>query len=243
MSDTETVPDVQEQSVADPEGTNETAPAEQPKAPKIDPTHACLCSTYELVDRKDADTVFNTGCTQTTKSVFAQGHDARLVSFLVEGFMDGYGIRQLIEGKYVQHATPADAAGVASAKLRAKAEAATQNATDRQSVKDAKNQEREEAKAKKAAEKAERDAKKAEEKAAKAAEKANAPKAVGAEVVAGTSEGDQTALAEGQTKIKVGRWEYNATIDDAGNATYLDGAGATQTVERDGYRLLETAQA
>lgn len=235
MSDTE----VQGQSVADPEGTNAGETQTEEKAPKVDPTHACLCSTYELVDRKDPDSLFSTGCSQTTKSQFAQGHDAKLVSFLVEGFMDGYAIRQLVDGKYVSRVTPEEAARVASTKLGDKAAAATQNATDRQAVKDARAKEREAAKAKKAEEKAARDAKKAEEKATKA----NEPKAVGAEVIAGSSEGDQSTPAEGQVKIKVGRWEYNATIDGEGNASYVDGSGAAQTVERDGYRLLETVQA
>lgn len=235
--------DAQEQSVADPEGTNETQTEKPAAEPKPDPTHACLCSTYELVDRKDPDTVFSTGCNQTTKSTFAQGHDARLVSFLVEGHMDGYQIRQLVGGRYVVRDTPADAAGIASDKLRAKAEAATQNAADRQAVKTEKAAVRQAARDAKAKEKAEKEAAAAAKKAEAAAAKTANPKAVGAEVVAGSAEGDQTPLDEGQIKIKVGRWEYNATIDDEGNATYVDGAGATQIVERDGYRLLETAQA
>lgn len=193
----------------------------------------CACQTFELVGKDDPDEVFKTDCGRTTKSVFAQGHDARLVSFLVDGYMDGYALRRVVNSTASSYATPADAAGTVSEALRNKAATATVNAQAKAAAKAAKAKERADAKQAKQAEKA----KAAADKAAKKAEKAG-PKATGAEVVAGSAEGDTTPLADGQTKIKVGRWEYNATIDEDGNATYTDGSGEEHVIERDGYRVL-----
>lgn len=208
------------------------APAEEKAAPKGKQPHDCLCQSYEVADPKDADSVFTTGCEQTTKSVFAQGHDARLVSFLVDGHFDGYQLRQIIDGKTTVYAVPADAVAHVSEPLRLKAEKATDNRTARDKAK---------ADAKEAREAKKAEAKAAKEKAAAekaAAKEANAPKATGAEVVAGSTEGDQTPLAEGEVKIKVGRWEYNATIDDEGNAHYVDGSGEEQVRAPGVFQLL-----
>ncbi len=117
-----------------PTETNETAPVvdeagavEQTKparTPKVKPEpHRCLCASFELANLatlgKGADEErFATGCQATTASTFAQGHDARLVSFLVSGHLDGYAIRQATpEGTFVVHTTPEDAAKVASPAL------------------------------------------------------------------------------------------------------------------------------
>lgn len=239
MTDTET----QEQSVADPEGTNEgeaTQTAEKP--PKVvKQPHACYCSTFEVGNYEDGneEDVFTTGCNQTTKGTFAQGHDARLVSFLVDGYLDGYKLRQVVGNKATMFATPAEAARTASDALAEKAAKATANGEAKAKA----AQERKDAKEKLKAEKAEAKAKAAEEKAkAKEAAKAAGPKATGAEVVAGSTEGDPADAPEGTTKIKVGRWEYDATIDpETEVATYVDGKGERVEVERDGYRVLTPA--
>lgn len=215
------------------EQTEETeAPAEEKAAPKGKQPHDCLCQSYEVADPKDADSVFTTGCEQTTKSVFAQGHDARLVSFLVDGHFDGYQLRQIVDGKTTVYAVPADAVAHVSAPLKAKAEKATDNRTARNQAKADAAADREKKKAEKKAAKEKAAAEKA------AAKEANAPKATGAEVVAGSTEGDQTPLAEGEVKIKVGRWEYNATIDDEGNAHYVDGSGEEQVRAPGVFQLL-----
>jgi len=222
--------DVQEQSVADPEGTNEIATPEKPaKEPRA--AHSCLCGHFE-VRGKTEDEVFSTGCEQTTFSTFAQGHDARLVSFLVDGHFDGYSLWFVKDGER-KFDTPAGAAAMASDALRDKAVKATANRQTRVEAKNAREQARADAKAA-------REAAKQARAAEKAAAKAEGPKTTGGEVAAGSAEGDGTPLAEGQVKIKVGRWEYNATIDDEGNATYVDGKGDEHIVERDGYRLLES---
>lgn len=219
--------------------TDTEAPAE--KAPKkIKEKHDCLCASFEVVDPQDPqNSIFSTGCDQQTYGTFAQGHDARLVSFLVDGIKDGYYIQQLKDGQPVRFNTPAEAVAQASDALRGKAEKATENMRAKLAAK-------QELASKKAEAKANREAlaaKKKAEKEAAAAAKAKGPKQTGAEVVAGSGEGDGTPLAEGQVKIKVGRFEYNAMVDEDGTATYVDGAGATQTVERDGYRLLEPVTA
>jgi hypothetical protein len=206
----------------------QAAPTEAPaeaKAPKGKQPHDCLCQSFEVADPKDEDSVFTTGCEQTTKSVFAQGHDARLVSFLVDGHFDGYAIRQVVDGVAQTFPTPADAVAKVSTPLRDKALKATENREARDKAKKDAADARE---AKKAEAKAAKEKAAADKAAAKEAAKTDGPKATGAEVVAGSEEGDTTPLAEGEVKIKVGRWTYNATIDDEGNANYTDGSGEAQ---------------
>jgi hypothetical protein len=216
-----------------------TENTEAAPAPKIvTQPHPCLCQAYRLVDPADADGVFATDCSLTTKATFAQGHDARLVAFLVDGHFDGYEIRATLNGVETVFLSPGEAVADVSAKLQGKAEKATQNRADRDAKKKNAEAERE---AKRAAKKAETEAAKAEKKAAAEQAKAEKKAAKQAEVVAGSREGEPMPLADGQVAIKVGRFEYAATIDDEGNATYIDGAGSEQTVERDGYRTLAPA--
>lgn len=228
--------------------TDTTAPEAAPEtAPKVDKNVAkpCFCGYFEVgnfdPDVKDEDAeIFTTGCSQTTKRTFAQGHDARLISFLVDGYFDGYDLRLVENGVAVTFGTPAEAAARASDALRIKAEKATETRSIKKAAIDQRKQEREAKKVAtaeaKAAAKVEREAKAEQAKADKEAAKAAKPQA---EVVAGSQEGDAPELPEGVTKIKVGRWEYNAFIDaDTGAATFVDGKGDEQTVERDGYRLL-----
>lgn len=224
MSDTQVVEPEQAETEETPKPTKKAA---EP--------HACYCQTYEVYDPKDAESVFATGCEQNTKATFAQGHDARLVSFLVDGHFDGYKIRQIHGDQPVEHDTPADAVNHVSVPLAEKANKATLNrkakidgAAERAANRDKLRLERQ------AKKEADKKAKQAEKEAAKA----DGPKATGAEVVAGSQTGDLPELPEGHARIKVGKFEYTAAIDDEGNATYVDGAGDEQVVNRDGYRLL-----
>lgn len=210
----------------------ESAAIPEPKVskPRVRAVHQCLCQSYEVYDPTDESAVFATGCVQTTGSTFAQGHDARLVSFLVTGVADGYKIRQLVTGEdgkteTVDHDTPADAVLQASVKLAEKANKATLNA---------------QAKVAGAAErKAAREKAKADRIAAKAKAKADAKPA---EVTAGPGSevpvGDQTPLGDGEVRIKVGRWEYNAQLDEDQNATYTDGKGAVKTAVLGSYEVV-----
>lgn len=229
MTDTATAP---EQAEAAPTEGKPTKVAKQPRP--------CYCQSFELVDPEDTDTTFTTGCEQTTLSTFAQGHDARLVSFLVDGYLDKYQIHGLSGGKTVLYATPAEAAATASDALRDKAEKATANKVAKRNAVQERKDAREALKAKKAEEK---EAAKAAKQAEKDA-KANAPKATGAEVVSGSATGDVAPLAEGQVRIKVGRWEYVATQNADGGVTFTNGKGEVETREQgDGYQVLETYQA
>lgn len=213
-----------------------TATEEKPaKAPKVvaEPKR-CACADFEVGDGTD-DGTYTTGCEQTTGRTFAQGHDARLVSFLVDAEWDGYPIRKLVEGAQPTSFTGAEAAaGSISEALRQKAAKALANRQAKREEADKKKAEREAAKAQKAQEKeAAKAAKAAEKEAAKAAkvDEAPAPKDVPVKV-------EEHA---GPARIKVGRREFDAMIGEDGSAVYTDGSGAEQKIERDGYRLLSNA--
>lgn len=217
-----------------PEAAN-TATEEKPaKAPKVvaEPKR-CACSEFEVGDGTD-DGTYTTGCEQTTGRTFAQGHDARLVSFLVDAEWDGYPIRKLVEGAQPTTFTGAEAAaGSISEALRQKAAKALANRQAKREEKDAKAKEREAAKAAKAQEKEAAKAAKAKEKEeAKAAAKSeDAPKDVPVKV-------EEHA---GPARIKVGRREFDAMIGEDGSAVYTDASNVEQKIERDGYRLLSNA--
>lgn len=64
-------------------------------APTAKTLKPCTCSTFEVGDfepNKDG-AEFRTECDRQTNRLFAQGHDAKLISFLVKGEIDGYTIR------------------------------------------------------------------------------------------------------------------------------------------------------
>lgn len=229
--------------VVDPGTTEEQAeavaamePADKPAKEPKNVLKPCLCSTYEVghFDETEGtadETIYTTDCKAQTKRQFAQGHDARLVSFLVDGFFDGYDIRQVVSGVARTFDSPQSAALVASEALGVKAEKATANRGERIKAKEAKTAERLAKQEQRKQEAADKLAAKQADKDAKAATKASAPKDVPVNVVSDPA-------PEGQVKIKVGRWEYNATIDGEGTASFTDGKGEPQTVERDGYRIL-----
>jgi hypothetical protein len=124
---------------------------------------------------------YGTECTQTTGRVFAQGHDAKLVGFLVRAELAGEEIATVSGGMRRTFQDAVDAAASISQALAAKTEAQLIAAQKR------------------AAKKANKPAKKA---------KAAAPQ--------------PTTRA---AKIKVGRWTYDATINEAGHATYTTKSG------------------
>lgn len=75
-------------------------------APATDKFHPCACSRYEVLVnvREDKsgnlvwDAAYTTGCTRVTKRIFAQGHDARLKSFLIKHGAEGREIRHIVNG-------------------------------------------------------------------------------------------------------------------------------------------------
>lgn len=55
----------------------------------------CFCSTFEFgTFDVDTDDDYTTECTESTTRVFAQGHDAKLVGYLVRAEMAGQEIRR-----------------------------------------------------------------------------------------------------------------------------------------------------
>lgn len=235
MSDIETAVNTAISESTQPESESAPTPDPAPIAKKKAEPHACFCGAFELNDPADesGESTFTTGCESTTVRMFAQGHDARLVSFLVSGHADGYEIRVADENGNVRKlGGPVEAAALASPALEAKAAKALRNRETREAEKTKRIADREAAKARREADKkAAKEAKDAEK-----AAKAQAPREVPVRVADGSAEGD--AVVEGTTRIKVGRHEYDATLDDEGTATYTDKSGAEHTIERDGYRLL-----
>lgn len=216
-----------------------TEPADKPAKAKAEP-QPCTCSFFEVgvfdsTVGTAAEQIYSTGCVQTTGRTFAQGHDARLVSFLVDGHFDGFDIRFVKDGTSTGYGTPGEAARSISEALGVKADKATANRKAKNDAKKEKADARTAAKVEREQAKQAAKDKKAEEKAKAAEAKANTPQA---EVAAGSSEGDLPELAEGQARIKVGRWEYTADIDAEGNASFVDGKGEAQVINRDGYRVL-----
>lgn len=231
MSDTEVVETEQTEQTEAQAATATEAPAEKP-APKVKDRRPCLCRSYELVNPNDPEEAFTTGCELQTLSTFGQGHDARLVSFLVTGHADGYKIQQVTAAGTVVYATPGEAVADVSSKLQDKAEKATARKEQTRKEKADREQARADLKAKRLAEK---EAKKAE--AVAAAELKKAEKAKPKKAVAPT--GDRTPLTEGQVRVKVGEFEYVAILDDENTAWYTDGAGEALGAAEGEYEVTE----
>lgn len=119
----------------------------------------CTCRRFEIGDFDPEQDGYQatTECERTTKLLFAQGHDAKLVSFLVNAELDGYEIRTTEGGMSITFPGSVAAAKSISEPLGVKAENML-----------AKAKERAEAKAKREAEKkAKKDAAAEQKQAAK----------------------------------------------------------------------------
>lgn len=223
--------------------TETTAPATEAKPERTKKTalKPCACSYFEIGTEFENEqgepdrTVETTNCTRQTHRIFAQGHDAALVSFLVKAEYDEQTIWRADGGLLTTYSGAAHAASSLSEALAEKAEKALANLRERSAAK----RDRE---ATRAAATAEREAAKAKAREEKAAQKAAAkveaapPRDVPVRVI---NEAPAQAEARGLVKIKVGRWEYDAEIDEAGNATFRDANGVEQTREQGTYRVLE----
>lgn len=167
---------------------------------------ACTCSTFEFGQygpdgSAESFTTTGTDCTQMTHRAFAQGHDAKLVGFLVRAEMNGLEIRkgvQIFSGAVQAAQTISEAL---AAKTKLQLEAAHRRAM-----------------------------KKGRTKAAVVAEVEKAIKpGLPASVVA--------LPTTREARIKVGRWEYDATIVIAtGEATHARKLGGMRTVARGEYK-------
>lgn len=101
---------------------DKTAPAKKDTSLKT-----CRCSIFEVgteieVDGQPDRTIETTGCDRQTNNAFAQGHDAKAVSFLVRAHLAGKTIWKSDGGVLITFAGPVEAARSISAPLAAKAE-------------------------------------------------------------------------------------------------------------------------
>ena len=86
----------------------------------------CACSAFEFGDadpETEIDNTYTTGCNAKTHSIFAQGHDAKLVGFLVRAELNGDEISYTSGGLRISPAGAVLAAGKISDALAAKAQA------------------------------------------------------------------------------------------------------------------------
>jgi hypothetical protein len=123
----------------------------------------CLCQSFEFGEfdgENEAAISYDTNCNQTTTKTFAQGHDAKLVGYLVRADLAGEEMRIVEGGVAITFPGPVEAAGHVSEALAAKAQAQLDAARAR------------------IAKKAAREAAKTARKSAKAATAAEAPRVV-----------------------------------------------------------------
>lgn len=177
----------------------------------------CLCSQFEFGTFEiNSDDDYGTDCRQSTTRAFAQGHDAKLVGFVVRAELAGQEIRQNNGGVIHSFQGAVHAAGVVSEALAAKAQAQLDAARARV-------------------------AKKAAREAAKAARKSGGAERKLAEA-AGLVKKEILAKATPEVrwvKIKVGRWEFDAKIDAKTEvATYTSRKGELKSVQPGEYRVV-----
>jgi hypothetical protein len=106
------------------------------KTPRDRSLKNCACSAFfaiekdSLTDKTDAR-IYGTGCSRQTNNLFAQGHDAKLVSFLVRADLASDEIRWTNGGVDHIQKGATEAARMVSGALADKAERALINALDR----------------------------------------------------------------------------------------------------------------
>lgn len=208
--------------------TNTTAAAAT-AAPAGNP---CLCSTFEIVTREfelengqpdyEAET---TGCTSWTAREFAPGHDAKLKALLIRAGINGWAVRRNLGGMVATSDAQKAASDFAFAYMvdqgiaRGRAKAA--------------------AKADRNAAKAERPKAARKNKATTPAPAASTREHIVAAIAATeTVEVPAEAPAVETVTVKVGRWEYQATIDAAGDAHYTSGKGAAAVAVAGTYKVV-----
>lgn len=205
----------------------------------------CYCSNFEAhvapttgnveTDIAEDITILTTNCPRQTHNTFAQGHDAKLVSFLVQWDLAGYEIHSGRNSGVLRSHDSAETAGYAiSAALGEKAARAIESAQAKALRKEVREAEKAERRANKPAR-----VKKADSVIAQLANADEDPHTAD-ELESLATELDEVieeAAATKTTQVKVGRWFYDATIDEAGNATYTNSAGSQITVEQGKYTI------
>lgn len=206
------------------------------KAPRNRSLKPCACRRFYAVEVVDGDErSYSTGCLRETNNIFAQGHDAKLVSFLVKADVCGDEIWQYGsgDGHETKLAGAQSAAATISAELAAKAERAVLNALDKISA---------------------RVGGKSADVAKAAKAQAAAPKKVAVKVVSDAVEqlkdmGEPVlsalapavgALAEDRRVVgKVGRWTYEGFELTTGGFSYTTNSGEAKTAEAGKWTKIE----
>jgi hypothetical protein len=166
----------------------------------------CACSQFyaeTAINGNPAEGIgtYDTQCNRQTRNVFAQGHDAKLVSFLVKADMADDIIRWRADENGTWSAEAA--AGLISSALSAKAAKALLAALDR----------------------------KAAQRTAAGQPKPKAPRQVPVQVVAEpTATGTAQLVEVGEpARVKVGRWVYDGHVMDNGDFVYKTAKGEHKT--------------
>jgi hypothetical protein len=201
----------------------------------------CACSEFEIgiTTEEDGQPDFdgsNTECSSTTRRVFSPGHDARLKSLLIRAGVEGLEVRHNSGITYGDPVSAARQFGFAEmvaagiqrsiAKAAAKAEKANAPKAARKPA------------AKKNKEAAAERAAALTAKMAEVAGKvtiAETPAPVAEPIVEAAPE--VTEAPAGTVRIKLGRWEYSATIAANGDANYSDAKGNARVAVEGNYKL------
>lgn len=164
--------------------------------------HPCACSVF-LFGIEGEDTDYGTGCTRMTNRIFAQGHDAKLVGFLVRADMAGEEIASVDGGIRRTYLDAVHAAGSISEALATKAQAQYDAAVKRVAKK------------------------------ANKPKVTKTRKQAMNDLVERQTAQELAKPTTREAFIKVGRWTHNATIDLAtGTATWTSKvAGTTKSAE------------
>lgn len=96
--------------------------AKTTKATTVKSLAPCECSLWEFDLDAERDDDYSTGCTAMTHRTFAQGHDAKLVGFMVRAELAGHEISKRNGGMLVSFGGAAHAASSVSEALANKAE-------------------------------------------------------------------------------------------------------------------------
>jgi hypothetical protein len=198
----------------------------------------CLCGAYEIVveefenENGEPDyTAEDTGCSARTTRDFAPGHDAKLKSLLISAGVRGLDVRHNAGGVAHMGSAEVMASGFAFSYMVAKGiETGRAKAEVRMNRAAAKKTAAPKAKTTKQASQERADAltKKMAEKIAQAA----APAAPVQEAPAVAPQ------AAGTTRIKLGRWEYDAVIAANGDAAYTNKQSMAMVAVKGTYKVI-----
>lgn len=189
------------------------------------PLRPCTCRNFEAGTRVDVAggdvdfiNVRTTGCKASTTRLFAQGHDAKLVSFLVQAELDNLEIALTGQGSSWGRAQ--DAAFTVSLALSEKAAKMIETARAKQAAK---------------ASKPARESRAFRTGAARTQTPETTPTAR----MIRTEAEVKPEAKQVPARIKVGRWTYDATINsENGDATYTRKLGGEQTISRVEYTVV-----